>query len=145
MMMTRTMNYRLAVIGTAALAAGAVLLAMPLAQAQNIENNWTPTPQNRTSVAAMIKQAEEGVFEQQANPARVTGGSAGQGVVLCGGGGEDKTAATSNLSCVVVGEGANASINLGQDSDGDQTADNDEAAETENVIDDVGQLLNSQN
>ncbi|WP_125182850.1 hypothetical protein [Minwuia thermotolerans] len=142
--MTRTMNYRLAVIGTAALAAGAVLLAMPLAQAQNIENNWTPTPKNRTSVAAMIKQAEEGVFEEQANPTRVTTGS-GQGVVLCGGGGEDKTAATSNLSCVVVGEGANASINLGQESDGDQTADTDENAETDNVIDDVGQLLNSQN
>ncbi len=100
----------LLVIGMAAIA-----LAAP-ANAQISNNPWGFQPQNRASVAALIRQVEKG---QDSNAALTQFAAPSATNLVCGSDG--KASASGNTTCVILNN-SDGSINIGQDADGDQTA-----------------------
>jgi hypothetical protein len=107
---------------------GMVTISMSIptsAHAQMANNPWSFKPQNRASVAALIRQVETqddaaDAVTQIAAPASFTN-------LVCGSDG--KSAATGNSTCVILNN-ATGGVNVGQDADGNQTASTNNADAT---------------
>ncbi|OKH88623.1 hypothetical protein [Thalassospira sp. TSL5-1] len=102
------------------------------AQAQMFEKPWSAPVQNRASLAVVMKQAESGMLSGNGT------GSASSGTnsltqLVCGGGG-GTASATANSSCVILNN-SNGTVNTGQDSVGDQTANSNTQTNTTNLSD----------
>lgn len=101
-------------------------LASP-AFAQLINNAWSFSGQNRASIAALMKQVEDGGSGNVSGGVVAGGGST---TLICGdaGGGADGGAAgasgaTGTSSCIILNN-SDGAIEITQDSEGDQTANN---------------------
>ena len=114
-MVTKFQNIVAALAVTTAMGA----LAAP-AGAQMFEGAYQNNNRDGLSSAVVMKQVDEGLFSQQ-QPI-VSGGGGGGDVLLCGSD-ESQSSATANSSCIIIGDGATAIIDMGQDSDGNQDAD----------------------
>ncbi len=100
-----------------------------LAQAQMTQQPWTFAQQNRASIAALMQQTE--------NPAALAV-PASNDILICGGG-TGESSATANSTCIILNQ-ATGDIQLGQDSNGDQTASSlneNSTAAPESASDDV--------
>lgn len=93
------------------------------AQAEGFNNNaWGFSPQNRASIASLMKQVEGG-------SSGVSGTSSGGSTTLiCGDG---ASTAKGNASCIILNN-STGNIEIGQDSQGNQTASS-ETQTTTNV------------
>lgn len=102
----------------------AFLLSLPAA-ANGLNNNpWGFSPQNRASIAALIKQVEE-------TPTAQSGyGYGGVTTMICGG--DSSSAAKGNASCILLNN-STGTIEIGQDSEGNQTATSDITETTNNT------------
>jgi hypothetical protein len=100
---------------TAVLAGLFAFLTGP-ASAQMFNKPWDFEPTDRAGLAVYMHQAATG-----------TGGT---NQYVCGGAQQSATA-TGNSICIIVGDGANANIDAGQDMIGDATANNS----TQDLID----------
>jgi hypothetical protein len=114
------------ILWTVCLLAG-LLLGSLTANAQQVNEAWSFTPQNRASIAALMQQVEG---RKAANAG--TAQSAGITNLICGSDG--KSSATGNSTCVIMSN-ADGNINVGQDSNGDQDANN--------TASDLGEVLSS--
>ncbi|MEM7122323.1 MAG: hypothetical protein AAF563_13650 [Pseudomonadota bacterium] len=94
------------------------VLAAP-AGAQMFERAYSNSNRDGLSSAVVMKQVDEGLFSPQ-QPVVSSGGGGGD-VLLCGSD-ESQSSATANSSCIIIGDGATAIIDMGQDSLGDQDA-----------------------
>lgn len=120
-------------------------LAPKQTSAQGMNNAaWSPQVQNRASVAALIRQVEEG--DASSGSISVSDGTTG-GITQLVCGADATTSAKGNSSCIILNN-ADASIDLGQDSVGDQNSTS-ESTQTTNVdetintgADDVLAVLN---
>lgn len=127
--------YRLSV---SALAALSFAFVTPAA-AQMANNPWSFQPQNRASVAALMRQVEKengaAAVTQISSPPAVTN-------LVCGSDG--KSSASGNTTCVILNNAA-GDIDVGQDAKGDQTASSATTTETNTPAgsDDVLATLNS--
>lgn len=99
---------------------GIVLTAAVPSNAQMANNPWSFQQQNRASVAALMRQAENG--------------NSGNGSVqlaptnlICGSDG--KSSASGNSTCVILNN-STGQIEIGQDSEGDQAATSSTDSET---------------
>ena len=101
------------------------------AQAQMFEKPWSAPDQNRASLAVVMKQAESGMFTGTGSTS--SSGSSSLTQLVCGGGGGTANA-TANSACVILNN-SNGSVNTGQDSTGDQTADSNTQTNTTNLSD----------
>ena len=90
----------------------AAMISLP-AQAQMSPQPWTFVQQNRASIAALMQQTE--------NPAGTTAPPSAD-TIICGGG-SGQSAATANSSCIILNKGT-GQIDIGQDSNGGQQANN---------------------
>lgn len=87
---------------------------------------WDFQPQNRAAMAIAIRNAEEGFDNFHG-----VGGNGDATTIVCGGAsgapGSGATGsaatATANSSCVIISNSDGSSVNVGQTSVGDQTAD----------------------
>ena len=78
-------------------------------------NGWSPQLQNRASIAALLQQVEEnGSSGSSSSPAATSGVT-----LVCGDGGD--ATAKGNSSCIILNNSTGV-IDLGQDSNGDQSA-----------------------
>lgn len=100
----------------------------PAAKADGLNNSsWSFSSQNRASIAALIKQVED-------KPSSQSGyGYAGVTTMICGG--DSSPAAKGNASCILLNN-STGTIEIGQDSEGDQTATSD-VTETTNTTETV--------
>ena len=94
------------------------------AMAQGMNNSaWSPQPANRASIAALIKQVEDG---SSSNSAIGFAGSAGVTQLICGAntgeGTESSSNAQANSSCIILNN-SHGALNINQESDGDQESD----------------------
>lgn len=89
----------------------AILSVAGAAQAQMMNNPWNFQPQNRASIASLMQQVENGGAGSAQVPSVTT--------LVCGGGGE--AAASGNSTCVILNN-AMGDVDVGQDSDGSQSA-----------------------
>lgn len=125
--MSTLLNYPFLAIG---IACGIIGMASPcLAQMAN--NPWGFTPQNRASVAALIRQVENEnrvIGLQQGSPSNLVCGSDG------------KSSASGNTTCVILNN-STGQIEIGQESEGDQTATSTTTTQT-HASDDVLETLN---
>lgn len=101
------------------------------ANAEGLNNDsWSFSSQNRASIAALIKQVEEKPSAQSGYgyPAVTT--------MICGG--DSSSSAKGNASCILLNN-STGTIEIGQDSEGDQTASSDvtETTETTNNMESV--------
>ncbi len=118
-----------------------VLPAMSYAQLDN--NPWGFTGQNRASIAALMKQVED----ESSSRSNVVASGGGDIVnLVCGA--DATSSAKGNSSCIILNN-SDAAIDLGQDSQGDQTATSEETTNVDETIntnveaiDDVLQTLN---
>lgn len=90
------------------------------AHAQMFEDPYSNRNVDRAGMAIFMKQLDMGLFNR--NSSSVSGSGSGGEILLCGGP-DSNSAATANSSCIIIGDGATGVIDLGQQSDGDQTAD----------------------
>lgn len=132
-MVTKFRNIAAAAVVTTAIGA----LAAP-AGAPMFERAYSNNSRDGLSSAVVMKQVDEGLFQQQ-QPI-VSGGSGGTGDVLLCGSDDHQSAATANSSCIIIGDGATAIIDLGQDSLGDQDAN---AESNQDVNGDLSDALES--
>lgn len=88
------------------------------ADAQQFNQAWGFTAQNRASIAALMKQMdnEEKNADSQVG---ILGGYSGSDNLICGGDGESE--ATGNSTCIILNN-ATGNIEIDQDSEGGQTA-----------------------
>jgi hypothetical protein len=88
------------------------------------EQAYSNNHRDGLGTALIMKQVDEGAFDRNTTTTTGTGTSS---ILLCGGDGSEGSSAgaTANSSCIIVGDNANAIIDLGQDSDGDQDANSD--------------------
>jgi len=98
----------------------AVTLEVTAAHAQMASQPWGFQPQNRASIAALIKQAEDNNRTNVGATPSVTN-------LVCGSDG--KSSASGNSTCVILNNAA-GEINVGQDSEGSQNA-NSSTSETQ--------------
>lgn len=113
----------------------AVFLFTPVAetQAQMNAKPWGFTPQNRASIASLMRQAEQ----QPSNNGGA--GSVSADTIVCGAG--DETAAKGNSTCIIMNN-ANGAIDVGQDSNGEQTANNTSSVNgQETAVDEIIDVL----
>jgi|AntRauTorckE6833_2_1112554.scaffolds.fasta_scaffold65322_2 hypothetical protein len=102
------------------------------AQAQMNAKPWGFTPQNRASIASLMRQVEQ-------PPSGGGVGSVSADTIVCGAG--DETAAKGNSTCIIMNN-ANGAIDVGQASDGDQTASNASSVNSqESAIDEIIDVL----
>lgn len=106
------------------------------ASAQQFNQSWQFKTQNRASIAALIKQVEQ---EDEASTA-VTQAPASYDTLLCGGG-DGQSAATGNSTCIILNNSTGA-IEIGQDANGSQTANN-EASQNMNIDGELGETLST--
>ena len=105
----------------------AALVLVPLSANAQLDEPWGFSGQNRASIAALIKQVEDG-----SNSGTVVSGTSGNIVnLVCGA--DASSSATGNSSCIILNN-SDADINLGQDSEGDQTATNEETTNVDETI-----------
>lgn len=102
----------------------AITLASPV-NAQMENNPWNFQPQNRASVAALIRQVEKekssaSALTQIAAPASYTN-------LTCGG--DSKPTASGNNTCIILNN-SEGNIHVGQDSEGNQTATNNQTSQS---------------
>ena len=133
-MVTKFRNIAAAVAVTTAIGA----LAAP-AGAQMFERAYSNNQRDGLSSAVVMKQVDEGLFQQQ-QPLVSGGGGGGTGDVLLCGSDDHQSSATANSSCIIIGDGATAIIDLGQDSLGDQDAN---AESNQEVNGDLSDALES--
>lgn len=112
-----------------------VLLAITAtAQAQGLNNNaWSPGPQaNRASIAALMKQVEDG-NGSSSGTAFVGTGSGDVTQLICGSSNGESPAASSNAqansSCIILNNSTGA-LNIDQSSEGDQSANAESTSTT---------------
>lgn len=105
-------------------AAGACGGAQSAAVAQQFDQPWTFSPQNRAQLAVTMKQLKDGVGQSGGGAAAA--GSATLTTIVCGGG---SATATANNTCIILNN-ATGQIETGQDAAGDQDA----AASTETSV-----------
>ena len=109
----------------AAILTFAIMAANP-AFSDGLNNEaWSFSPQNRASIASLIKQTED-------RPSQSTTSGYGYGsltTMICGDG---SATAKGNSSCILLNNSTGV-IDLGQDSDGDQTATSDITDTTNNA------------
>ncbi len=101
------------------LSAAALMLIGAQTKAETLNNTpWGFSNQNRASIAALMKQAED------SNSRGATAAQVGGDVtnLVCGNGANSSTA-TGNSACIIMNN-SNGDISTGQDSTGDQTAEN---------------------
>lgn len=132
---------RVILLQVVALAALLLSLCLPpsSARAQMFDSPWSAGPRDRAGIAVIIKQAESGFFDSR------NGGSSGQAAIsydtttlICGGGGGDSTA-TANSSCLILNN-ATGAIDVGQGSDGGQSATSN-ASSTVNQAESITSVL----
>ena len=119
-------------------AAGLLLCSFCLsspASAQQSNQSWQFKNQNRASIAALMKQVEQ---QDEANNA-VTQVPVGVDTLICGGDGQ--SSATGNSTCIILNNSTGA-IEIGQDANGSQTANN-ETSQSTNTEDELGDTLSS--
>ncbi len=104
----------------------AVITILPFnySHAQGMNNNaWSPNPSNRASIAALIRQVEQGEASGSIGSAASANGVT---QLICGTSSGDGglTSATSqaNSSCIIMNN-SSGDLNVNQDSIGDQSAD----------------------
>lgn len=108
----------------------AVMAITPFsAKAQMGDNPWGFSGQNRASIAALIKQVEDA----DKGTAIISGGGDIVNLVC---GADASSSATGNSSCIILNN-SDADINIGQDSEGDQTASTEETTNVEETINGV--------
>lgn len=95
-----------------------VALSSP-ASAQLYKDAWSFSNQNRASIAALIKQVDDG---DKASGATVAAGAGGGTTLVCGA--DADSTAKGNSSCIILNN-STGDIEIGQDSVGDQTASNE--------------------
>ncbi len=118
-MNTRFRNVFAALAVTTAIGA----VAAP-ASAQMFEQAYQNNNRDGLSSAVVMRQVDGGLYDSQNGTTGLASGGSSGDVLLCGS--DDSTStAQANSSCIIIGDGATAIIDLGQDSDGDQTADVD--------------------
>ena len=116
-------------------------IAFPASAQQMLNEAWSFSPQNRASIAALMKQVEN------QNNGTVIGGGGNTITTLVCGGHDGAAGATANSACIILNNAPNTSIKLGQDSIGDQTATNEiNSTQTQSVsgADDILAILNGQ-
>ncbi|OSQ45000.1 hypothetical protein [Thalassospira sp. MCCC 1A01428] len=120
--------------GTRILAIAAILCASGSlsATAQMFEKPWSAPDQNRASLAVVMKQAESGLLSGSGS-ATASSGTSSLTQLVCGGGG-GTASSTANSACVILNN-SNGSVNAGQESTGDQTADSNTQTNTTNLSD----------
>ena len=116
------------------------------AKAQGLNNNaWSPQPSNRASIAALIRQVENGSSAQTGSASAI--GYVGSNVtqLICGSNsGEGKEAsanAQANSSCIILNN-SDGTLNIDQASDGEQAADTENLSTT-NVDETINNLGNA--
>jgi hypothetical protein len=127
----------------AALVATTAIAAFSLpAGAQMFESAWSGSHRDGLSTAIIMKQVDSGMYDNTNGSSVVSSGSSSSEVLLCGGDGSEGSNAgsTANSSCIILGDNANAIIDLGQDSDGDQNSNSD--VDTGNLSDALESLNN---
>lgn len=87
------------------------------AHAQMSNNPWGFQPQNRASVAALIRQVENG--KDGASAVTAIAATPSYTNLVCGS--ESKSSASGNTTCIILNN-ADGNISVGQDSQGDPTA-----------------------
>ena len=107
------------------------------ASAQQFNQSWQFKAQNRASIAALIKQVEQ---QEDANNAVIQQAPGSYDTLLCGGG-DGQSAATGNSTCIILNN-STGEIEIGQDADGSQTANN-EASQNMNIDDELGETLST--
>ena len=117
-MVTEFRNFAAALAVTAAFGAAAAP-----AGAQMFERAYDNNQRDGLGMAIVMKQVDEGLFSPQQNV--TSSGSAAPGDILLCGSDESTSTATANSSCIIIGDGATAIIDMGQDSLGDQDANSD--------------------
>lgn len=108
-----------------------VFMAAP-AGAQGLNNNaWEPQPSNRASIAALMRQVEDGEQASSGFAALGTGGGVTQ--LICGSNSGDGAGASSNAqansSCIILNN-SDGTLNIDQNSDGEQNANTTSTATT---------------
>ncbi|MCB1682134.1 MAG: hypothetical protein KDI65_09385 [Alphaproteobacteria bacterium] len=98
------------------------------AYAQMSEQPWSFSPQNRASIAALIHSVEDG----NNSGGTISGGSGGIVNLVCGKDGD--TSATANNTCIILNNSEGASVDILQDSTGDQTATSDNDTTVDETI-----------
>ncbi|MPY73813.1 MAG: hypothetical protein GEU87_06110 [Alphaproteobacteria bacterium] len=121
---------------TAVVAAGACLVA-GTAAAQMYEQPYSPQARDRAGLAVYMKNLKE------SRRSEVTASGGGDATYLvCGGSGGQSTA-TANSSCVILNN-SDASLGIGQGSDGDQGANASTNSTTNTTTaDEVSNILNA--
>lgn len=111
-------------------------LCSTAAHAQMNNQQWGFKPQNRASIAALMRQVEE---SENANAAQSA--SSDVDTLVCGGGG-GSSSATANSTCIILNN-STAGLNVGQDSQGSQGAQSGEASgeEAPSIADDILEAL----
>lgn len=106
--------------------------------AQSMNDAWSFNTQNRASIAALMKQVHDSKSQ-----AATTSTSGGATTLICGGGSADSnSSAMGNSSCIILNN-STGSIEIGQDSIGDQSASADSEVSTNfDSTDDVLSTLN---
>lgn len=120
---------------TGALLASALIAATFIAtpaKAQGLNNKaWSPETANRASIAALIRQAENG---DGGGSAIIGTGSSNVTQLICGSNSGEGAGASSNAqansSCIILNN-SDGALNIDQDSDGDQNADTSSVATTQ--------------
>lgn len=109
----------------------ACFVATP-ALAQMTKESWSFNPQNRASIAALIKQIEDGDNGNAQSQVVGNGGT----TLVCGGGSSDSnSSAMGNSSCIILNN-STGNIELGQDSTGDQTSNAESVSSSDLVTTD---------
>jgi hypothetical protein len=113
---------------------GSLCLSNP-ASAQQTNQSWQFKDQNRASIAALMKQVDQ----QNETSNAVAQVPVGLDTLICGGDGQ--SSATGNSTCIILNNSTGA-IEIGQDANGSQTANN-ETAQSTNTEDELGDTLSS--
>lgn len=114
------------------------------AHAQMSNQPWGFKPQNRASIAALMRQVDR----EGRNTAPATAIYPSYETLVCGGDG--RSTATGNSTCIIMSD-ADGLINIGQDAQGNQSAtnqgqtnsadndnDNEEEENLSDALDDIG-------
>lgn len=92
-----------------------LLFESSLVQAQSFKDPWGFAPQNRASIAGMIRQVES---EKKAGAVATDAG--GTTILTCGKG---EASSEANSACIIMNN-SDGILNVGQDSKGNQTSNN---------------------
>ena len=119
-----------------------LFFSVPASAQQIGTSGWSPSAQNRASIASMIYQVENASSGAASNTATASGEGVTQ--LVCGGG--DEGAARGNSTCIILNNSM-GNVALDQLSEGNQTASSNEEVSInegpdENSVDEVLDALN---